>query len=74
MGIIYDATQTLGLIAGKILPNPIDCCDNIVLIGGTHKTFPGVTCGYIATNTDAIIQPINQNISPNYFRNVQVII
>lgn len=72
VGIIYDATQTLGLIAGKILPNPIDCCDNIVLIGGTHKTFPGVTCGYIATNTDAIIQQINQNISPNYLRNVQV--
>lgn len=72
VGIIYDATQTLGLIAGRALPNPIDYRDNIVLIGGTHKTFPGVTCGYVATNTDAIIQQINQNISPNYLRNVQV--
>lgn len=72
VGIIYDATQTLGLIAGRVLPNPMDCRNNIVLIGGTHKTFPGVTCGYVATNTDAIIQQINQNISPNYLRNVQV--
>lgn len=72
VGIIYDATQTLGLIAGRVLPNPIDYHDNIVLIGGTHKTFPGVTCGYVATNTDSIIQQINQNISPNFLRNVQV--
>lgn len=69
---IYDATQTLGLIAGKVLPNPLDYQERIVLIGGTHKTFPGVTCGYVATNKDAIIQQINQNISPNFLRNVQV--
>ena len=42
------------------------------MIGGTHKTFPGVTCGYIATNHDGYIQKVNQNISPNYLRNVQV--
>lgn len=70
--IIYDATQTLGLIAGKALPNPIDCHNNLVLIGGTHKTFPSVTCGYVATNSEAIISQINQNISPNFLRNVQV--
>lgn len=70
--IIYDATQTLGLIAGGVLPNPLDQLKNIVLIGGTHKTFPGVTCGYVATNSDKIIQQINQNISPNFLRNVQV--
>lgn len=72
VGIIYDATQTLGLIAGGVLPNPLDQVQNIVLIGGTHKTFPGVTCGYVATNSDKIIQQINQNISPNFLRNVQV--
>ena len=72
VGIIYDATQTLGLIAGGVLPNPLDQVKNIVLIGGTHKTFPGVTCGYVATNSDKIIQQINQNISPNFLRNVQV--
>ncbi len=72
VGIIYDATQTLGLIAGGVLSNPLDQLKNIVLIGGTHKTFPGVTCGYVATNSDKIIQQINQNISPNFLRNVQV--
>lgn len=72
VGIIYDATQTLGLIAGGVLPNPLNYQDNIVLIGGTHKTFPGVTCGYVATNSEKIIQQINQNISPNFLRNVQV--
>lgn len=72
VGIIYDATQTLGLIAGGMLPNPLESQENIVLIGGTHKTFPGVTCGYVATNSEKIIQQINQNISPNFLRNVQV--
>lgn len=72
VGIIYDATQTLGLIAGGVLPNPLDQLKNIVLIGGTHKTFPGVTCGYVATNSDEIIQRVNQDISPNFLRNVQV--
>ena len=72
VGIIYDATQTLGLIANGVLPNPLDQVQNIVLIGGTHKTFPSVTCGYVATNSDKIIQQINQNISPNFLRNVQV--
>lgn len=72
VGIIYDATQTLGLIAGNVIPNPLENQKNIVLIGGTHKTFPGVTCGYVATNSEEIIQLINQNISPNFLRNVQV--
>lgn len=70
--IIYDATQTLGLIAGGVLPNPLMSQKNIVMIGGTHKTFPGVTCGYIATNSDSIVTQINQNVSPNFLRNVQV--
>ena len=71
-GIIYDATQTLGLIAGQVLPNPLELQKNIIMIGGTHKTFPGVTCGYVATNCNEYMQKVNQNISPNYLRNVQV--
>lgn len=71
-GIIYDATQTLGLIAGHVLPNPLELQNNIIMIGGTHKTFPGVTCGYIATNHQEYIKKVNQNISPNFLRNVQV--
>lgn len=72
VGIIYDATQTLGLIAGKVLENPLDISDNIILIGGTHKTFPGVTCGFISTNNDLYINKLKRNVSPNFLRNVQV--
>lgn len=72
VGIIYDATQTLGLIAGGQVENPLDQKNNILMIGGTHKTFPGVTCGFIATNNDQYIKQLNKNISPNFLRNVQV--
>ncbi len=72
IGIIYDATQTLGLIAGKVLPNPLEYCNNIVLIGGTHKTFPSVTCGYVATNNEEYIKKLDKNISPNFLRNIQI--
>ena len=72
VGIIYDATQTLGFIAGGVLPNPLDMQKNIIMIGGTHKTFPGVTCGYVATNCEVYVHKVNQDISPNYLRNVQI--
>lgn len=55
MGIIYDATQTLGLIGGKCIPNPLEY-SNVVLLGGTHKTLPAVACGLIMTNTDIYIE------------------
>lgn len=70
--IIYDATQTLGLIASNIIPNPIDYNNNLILIGGTHKTFPGTTCGFIATNNDFLIDKIDRQISPNFLRNTQI--
>lgn len=72
IGIIYDATQTLGLIAGGVLPNPLHVHKNTIMIGGTHKTFPGVTCGYVATNHNGYVQRVNQDISPNFLRNVQI--
>ena len=70
MGIIYDATQTLGLIAGGCIPNPLNY-PNVVLLGGTHKTLPAVACGLIMTNTDLYIEKLNSNITPNYLRDIQ---
>lgn len=70
MGIIYDATQTLGLIGGKCIANPLDYA-NVVLLGGTHKTLPAVACGLIMTNTDLYIEKLNSNITPNYLRDIQ---
>lgn len=70
MGIIYDATQTLGLIGGECILNPLDY-PNVVLLGGTHKTLPAVSCGLIMTNTDLYIEKLNSNITPNYLRDIQ---
>lgn len=70
-GIIYDASQTLGLIAGDMLANPIDYCKNLLLIGGTHKTLPGPTCGLIMTNNSLYRQKIDYIISPTLLRNIQ---
>lgn len=70
MGIIYDATQTLGLICGKCIPNPLDY-PNVILLGGTHKTLPAVACGLIMTNNDLYIEQLKSNITPNYLRDIQ---
>lgn len=70
MGIIYDGTQTLGLIVGKIISNPLDT-DNVVLIGGAHKTLPAPSCGLIMTNNIHYSELLKRNITPNYLRNTQ---
>lgn len=71
MGIIYDGTQTLGLIAAGVLENPLEYINNIVLIGGTHKTLPAPACGLIMTNCSNYQQQLQKNITPNYLRNTQ---
>ncbi len=70
MGIIYDGTQTLGLIAGKALDNPLNY-NNVILIGGAHKTLPAPSCGLIMTNTMHFADKLKKNITPNYLRNTQ---
>lgn len=70
MGIIYDGTQTLGLIAGKILPNPLNK-KNVILIGGAHKTLPAPSCGLIMTNNLHFAEILSHNITPHYLRNTQ---
>lgn len=71
MGIIYDGTQTLGLIASKIVSNPLDDTHKIVLIGGAHKTLPAPACGLIMTNTSSFAEKLKSNITPKYLRNTQ---
>ena len=69
--IIYDATQTFGMIASKIHKNPLNNKKNILLIGGTHKTLPGPTSGLILTNNDEFIKKLDISIGPQILRNVQ---
>jgi len=68
--LIYDATQTLGLIASGHIPNPLEQVENIVMVGGTHKTLPGPTCGLILTNSEKIFQRIDSQ-GGIYVRNPQ---
>lgn len=71
MGILYDATQTLGLIASKIIANPLHSTNNVVLIGGAHKTLPAPSCGLIMTNVIPYANKLKENITPNFLRNTQ---
>lgn len=73
--VIYDATQTLGLIAGNVLENPITCeknYNNFILMGATHKTLPGPSCSLIMTNNLELAKIIEQRINPMYIRNTQM--
>ena len=69
--VIYDATQTLGTIAARVHNNPLDDYENLVLIGGTHKTLPGPTCGLILTRQACVADKLDSFISPSYLRNTQ---
>lgn len=67
--LIYDATQSLGLIAAKIHNNPLHIVENSVLIGGTHKTISGPTSGLILCNNQNIYTVLEKKVSPTYIRN-----
>lgn len=71
MGIIYDSTQTLGLIATGIIPNPLSSSNNVILIGGSHKTLPAPSCGIIMTNNEVYEKKLQKHITPDYLRNTQ---
>ena len=57
--VIYDGSHVLGLIAGKQFQDPLrEGAD--VLLGSTHKTFPGPQGGVILTNDDEIAKKISK--------------
>ncbi len=70
-GLIYDGSQTLGLIAAKSVPNPLEYTEKVLLVGGTHKTLPGPTCGLIMTSYKDYIEKLDYTISPTLLRNIQ---
>jgi len=69
---IFDASQIMGLIAGKVVNNPLLANDNMVILSGTHKTIPGVTKAIILTNNSIIASKIDSIINPDYLRNTQL--
>lgn len=70
--VLYDASQLLGLIAGGVIENPIKTIENMVMFGGTHKTFPGPASGLILTNSEELHKRLETSINPIYIRHTQM--
>ena len=70
--LLWDASQILGLIAAGLAPNPLKTMKNIVMFGGTHKTFPGPASGLILTNDENLHKMMETSINPKYLRNIQM--
>lgn len=70
--LLYDASQLLGLIAGKQIENPLRYSDRIIMFGGTHKTLPGPASGIILTNNAEFYASIEKEINPKYLRHTQM--
>lgn len=73
--LIFDATQILGLIATKSMENPLNWFteeEKFILMGATHKTLPGPTCGLIMTNNLKLAHKFDTLINPDYLRNSQL--
>jgi glycine hydroxymethyltransferase len=66
--VIYDATQTLGLIASGHLPCPLDAHPRLVISAGTHKTLPGPSSGLLMTNNEDIALRLDTELSPKFVR------
>ena len=69
--LIYDATQTLGLIANGVNDNPLDKFskdDLFILMGATHKTIPGPTSGLIMTKNLSLANRFDQKINPDLLK------
>ena len=66
--LIHDSAHVLGLIAGKVFPNPLDQgCD--VMTASTHKTFPGPQGGVVFCNNEEIFAKIQKAVSPGLTSN-----
>lgn len=70
--LLWDCSQLLGLIAAGLCPNPLRTMKNIVMFGGTHKTFPGPASGLIMTNEKYLHDMMEKSINPKYLRNSQM--
>ena len=73
--LIFDATQILGLIATDTIENPLRWFTDkqkFILMGATHKTLPGPTCGLIMTNNLDLANKFDKLINPDYLRNSQL--
>ncbi|SHO54927.1 hypothetical protein [Vibrio quintilis] len=67
--VFYDCTQSFGLIASGHHLNPMKLSNQVILLGGTHKTISGPTCGLILCNDKHLSTILENKITPIYVRN-----
>ena len=66
--VIHDSAHVLGLIAGRVFPNPLEQgCD--IMTASTHKTFPGPQGGVIFTNREDLIEKLDRAVFPGVTSN-----
>lgn len=70
--LLWDCSQLMGLIAAGLCPNPLKTKKNIIMFGGTHKTFPGPASGLIMTNEARLHDLMEKSINPKYLRHSQM--
>lgn len=70
--LMYDCSQVMGLIAGGLAPNPMKTKSNLIMLAGTHKTFPGPASGIIMTNEKYLHDKLEKMINPTLTRHPQM--
>ncbi|MDD7369380.1 MAG: NTP transferase domain-containing protein [Berryella intestinalis] len=70
--LMWDCSQLMGLIAAGLVDNPLRTMSNIIMFGGTHKTFPGPASGLIMTNEQHLHELMEPNINPKFLRHSQM--
>jgi glycine hydroxymethyltransferase len=61
--LMVDAAHFIGLVAGKVMPNPVDHADIVTFT--THKAFRGARGGAIITNDEELGTAIQKGLFPN---------
>lgn len=70
--LIFDASQVLAYYINNIEKNPLYLNNKVILMGGTHKTIPGVAKALIMTNDEELANRIDETINPLYLRNTHM--
>ncbi len=70
--LMWDCSQLMGLIAAGLCSNPLKTKKNLIMFGGTHKTFPGPASGLIMTNEKYLHDKMETEINPKYLRHSQM--
>ena len=68
---VYDGSHVLGLIAGGEFQDPLrEGCP--LLIGSTHKSFPGPQGGIILSNNEEVFEKVSGKVFPGVVDNVHL--